>query len=64
MNNTLDGPPMHLIVWNNQLHVAGGASCSATMVAMFVAVVVVLLTQNGQGARVKKSSVHKTIESN
>jgi hypothetical protein len=55
---------MHLIVWNNQLHIAGGTSCSITIVAIFVAVVVVLLTQNGRGAKVKKSSLHKTIERN
>jgi hypothetical protein len=40
--NALDGSPTHLIVRNNQLHVAGGVSGSATMVTVFVAVVVVL----------------------
>jgi hypothetical protein len=44
---------MHLIMWNHQLHVAGGASCSAIMVTVFVVVVGVLMTQNGRGAKVK-----------
>ncbi len=40
--NALDGSPMHSIAWKHQLHVAGRASNSTTMVTVFVAVVVVL----------------------
>jgi hypothetical protein len=40
--NALDGSSAHSIVWNHQLHIAGFASDSTTMVAVFVAVVVVL----------------------
>jgi hypothetical protein len=38
--NALDGLPTHSIVWIHQIHVAGGASGSATMVVVFVPVFV------------------------
>ncbi len=38
----MDGSPARSIVWDHQLHVAGGASGLATMVAVFLEVVVVL----------------------
>ncbi len=42
--NTMDGSPARWIMWihQHQLHVAGGVSGSATMVAVFLEVVVVL----------------------
>ncbi len=40
--NTMDGSTACSIVWDHQLRVAGGASGLATMVAVFLEVVVVL----------------------
>ena len=40
MPNALDRSSAHSIMWMHQLYVAGGASGSATMVAVFVLVLV------------------------
>ena len=38
--NALDGSSAHLIIWIHHIHVAGGASGPATMIAVFVLVFV------------------------
>ena len=51
--NTLDGSPVHSIIWIQHIHVAGGVSGPATMVVAFVPVlcVVAVATQTQAHSR-------------